>query len=134
MSIIDETVDKVKLMTYIENAQDTDTLVVICEKFLAKYKPDKKELDVPESYTKVEVDPLTWKPKYGKDRTILTVSHSQSSVLPLNPVAINPVIKKLLCQNLTEEIFKTKYLDFQQHKDHLNDNLVTTARLGVYKP
>lgn len=116
MTIIDETVDKIKLMNYIEKAQDTDTLVVICEKFLAKYK-------------KVEVNPLI-----GKDRTILTVSHSQPNMLPLNPVDINPMIKKLLCQNLTEEIFKTKYVDFQQHKDYLNDTLVTTARLGVYKP
>jgi len=132
MTIIDTVTDKIKLQNYIENAKDTDTLILICERFLEKYKPDKKGLDVPIDYTKIEVDPYTWKP-LEQNKTILTVSHE--TITPIHyGEADDSYIKKTLCYQLSEEIFKTKYVDFSQHKNHLRDSIVTYARLGVYKP
>lgn len=129
MTIIDTVTDKIKLQNYIENAKDTDTLVLICERFLEKYKPDKKGLDVPIDYTKIEVDPYTWNP-LEQNKTILTASHE--TITPIHYE--EAYIKKTLCYQLSEEIFKTKYVDFSQHKNHLRDSIVTSARLGVYKP
>lgn len=112
MTTVDNVIAKNKMINYVEKAKNIDDLVIICQKFLEKYKPE--VVTVPMSAKEVEV---------------ITASVRLNGYT--NDIEFE---KSQVMRYLAEELFKSKFVEYKKVNMQHTYEVVITARIGVCKP
>jgi hypothetical protein len=131
MEPIDYVMAKNKLITYAENAKSEDDLILICKKFLEKYKPD---------LFKPPMAPIS--DPYAVDysallNSMITSRKSDVKILEVGVSVPDHGYNRFhedLCSQLASEIMRTNLYDMKHYKDPMTFETVYRARIGVCKP
>jgi hypothetical protein len=132
MEPIDYIVAKNKLSGYVDNAKSEDDLILICKKFLEKYKPD---------VFKPSIDPYAVD-SYAIDRAFMnSLFNSKKSDVKILEVGVSVPdyggynrFHEDLCYQLASEIMRTNLYEMKHHKDPMTYQTIYQARIGVCKP
>ena len=106
------------MINYVEKAKNIDDLVIICKKFLEKYKPEVvRPMPAPVWQSK-EVDVIT--------ASILIPAYIEKDMTDLK--------RHQLMSHFAEELLKSKMVEYTERPMSLGTSTILEARIGVCKP
>ena len=115
MTTFEENIAKLKLMNYVENAESIDKMVLICEKFLEKYK--KEDTKMPNNVFVAE---------YSLSDTHILQEYQQQYR--------KKYTMEILGAQLGKEIMSSKYVSIVETKLLETMTIKIRATVGVCKP
>lgn len=123
MTTVDNVIAKNKMINYVGKAKNIDDLVIICQKFLEKYKPEvvsycyMAPMPAPVWQSK-EVDVIT--------ASILIPAYIEKDMTDLK--------RHQLMSHFAEELLKSKMVEYTERHDSMSLSTILEARIGVCKP
>lgn len=123
MTIVDNVIAKNKMINYVGKAKNIDDLVIICQKFLEKYKPEVV------SYCYMATMPApVWQ---SKEVDVITASILIPAYIEKDMTDLK---RHQLMSHFAEELLKSKMVEYTERHDSMSLSTILEARIGVCKP